>query len=244
VDRLTRKNLKTDKFAEEVEHTVEFVGSHRRQVIMYAGIGLAVVLAAVGIYYYMDYQHGVRQAALRDALTIAAAPVGPARTPDAKSYSTKADKDKALDKAFTEIAAKYNGSEEGSYAEYMLGNLAMDQGRTADAEKRYRSVIDNGSANYASVAKLSLATIYSSQGKTKEAEQLLRSLIEKPTTLVSKEAASIELARILAEKNPDEARKLLTPITAMTDRGSVYRTALTAVGQLPPPTSVAPPAKK
>lgn len=243
MDRLTRKNLKTDKFAEEVEHTVEYVGSHRRQVTLYGVIGLAVVLAAVGIYYYMDYQHGARQAALREALTIAAAPVGPARTPDAKSYSTKADKDKALDKAFTEVAAKYNGSEEGSYAEYMLGNLAMDQGRTADAEKRYRSVIDSGPANYASVAKLSLATIYSSQAKTKEAEQLLRSLIEKPTTLVSKEAASIELARILSDKNPEEARKLLTPIASMSDRQTVNRAAISAMGQLPP-APVTPPAKK
>ena len=47
-----------------------------------------------------------------------------------------------------------------------------------------------------------------------EAEKLLRSLIDDPTILVSKEQATIALAKVVAKKNPAEARKLLEPLRA------------------------------
>lgn len=234
MDRITRKELKTDKFAQEVEHTVEYVGEHRKQVILYGGIALAVIALAAGIYLYRNFQHDARQEALREAILTQQATVGPSPNPQVKAYPTKADKDKAAEKAFADVASRYDGSEEAAYSLYMMGNIAMDQGRTADAEKRYKSVIDQGAANYASVAKMSLAEIYASQGKLAEAEPLLRSVIDKPTALVSKEQATIELARILAEKKPDDARKLLEPLRT-SDRSVVSRTAINELSQLSAP---------
>lgn len=233
MDRLTRKELKTDKFAQEVEHTVEYVGEHRRQVTLYGGLALAVVLMAAAAYFYRNYQHDQRQAALREAVLVQQATIGPAPSALVKTYPTKADKDKAAEKVFAEVAAKYDGSDEAAYSLYMLGNLAMDQGRTPDAEKRYKAVIDQGQSNYSSIAKMSLADIYASQGKVNDAEQLLRSVIEKPTALVSKEEATIQLARVLAEKKPDEARKLLEPLRT-SERQAVSRTAINELSQLTP----------
>ncbi len=63
-----------------------------------------------------------------------------------------------------------------------------------------------------------------------DAEKLLRSLIDDPTILVSKEQATIALAKVLAKKNPAEARKLLEPLRA--ERGPVSRAALTALGEM------------
>lgn len=234
MDRLTRKELKTDKFAQEVEHTVEFLGEHRRQAIVYGGIGLVLVIVAAGVYFYRNYAHGQREEALRDAITIQTANIGPVSNPIAKSYPTKAERDKAAEKAFADLAARYDGSDEAAYALYMLGNMAMDEGRTADAEKRYKAVIDQGPANYASLAKVTLADIYASQGKLNEAEQLLRSIIDKPTVLVSKEEATIQLGRLLADKKPEETRKLLEPLRT-SDRTAISRTAITILSQLSPP---------
>jgi len=61
VDRITRSKLKTDRFAVEVEHSVEFVAEHRKQVIQYSAIAVVVLLIAGGIWYYRDRQHTVRQ---------------------------------------------------------------------------------------------------------------------------------------------------------------------------------------
>lgn len=234
MDRLSRKELKTDKFAQEVEHTVEFVGEHRKQAILYSAIVIAVILIGAGIYFYRGHQHTVRQAALAEAVQVQQGTVGPSQNPLAKSYATQAEKDKAAQAAFADVAAKYNGSEEAAYATYMLANIAMDQGRVSDAEKQFKAVVDMGHPNYASLAKVSLADIYASQGKMSEAEQLLRSLMDKPTALISKEQATIELAKLLANKRPDEARKLLEPLRA-SDRAAVSRAAITELGQLSAP---------
>ncbi len=59
----------------------------------------------------------------------------------------------------------------------------------------------------------------------------LRSIIDDPTILVSKPQATITLAKIVAKKNPAEARKLLEPLRA--ERGPVSRAAITALGEMP-----------
>ena len=68
MDRVTRSKLKTDRFAVEVEHSVEYVSEHRTQVYQY-GAGLVVLALIVGaIWYYRDRQHTVRQDELAAAI--------------------------------------------------------------------------------------------------------------------------------------------------------------------------------
>jgi DNA-directed RNA polymerase subunit F len=68
------------------------------------------------------------------------------------------------------------------------------------------------------------------QGNTGEAEKILRDLMAHPTIMVSKEQATIELARTLSRTKPDEARKLLEPLR--TERSAVSRMALTAYAEI------------
>jgi DNA-directed RNA polymerase subunit F len=81
------------------------------------------------------------------------------------------------------------------------------------------------------VAKSSLAQIYASQGKTDEAEKLLRQLVDKPSVFVSKEQATLDLAQVIAKKNPAEARKLLTELSA-SPRSAVSRAAVAELGSI------------
>ena len=81
------------------------------------------------------------------------------------------------------------------------------------------------------MAKLSLAQLYASEGNLSEARKLLQSLIDHPSGLVSKEAAIIALAHILAPSDPQAARKLLEPLRA-SERSAVSRQALTALSEL------------
>jgi predicted negative regulator of RcsB-dependent stress response len=104
----------------------------------------------------------------------------------------------------------------------------MDQ-----ALKTFQSVMDSAPDPYNSVAKSSIAQIYASQGKTDEAEKLLRQLVDKPTMFVSKEQATLDLARLIGQKNPAEARKLLEPLSA-SKRAAVSRAAVAAMGSIAP----------
>ena len=77
----------------------------------------------------------------------------------------------------------------------------------------------------------SLAEIYKSQHKAAEGEKLIRSVVEHPTEYVSKEQATIALARYVATSDPAEARKLLEPLR--TERNAISRVALNELQTLP-----------
>lgn len=223
MNRLTRKELKKDKFAQEVGHTVEFLGEHRPQLIRYGGAALAVIILVAGLRYYNKRQHEVRQRELYSATQLMNAPISVAPVPGIQTFVNEAEKSQAVVKAFTSLASKYSGSDEGNIAQYYLGTIALAEGRVDDAAKLLGQAAGSGNKDYASVAKLALAELYGVQGKTSEAEKLLRPLIAGPTVLVSKEQATISLARLLASSNPNEARKLLEPLKAAP--GGVSRAA-------------------
>lgn len=231
MDRLTRKDLKTDKFALEVEHTVEYVSTHRRQAVLYGGIAVAVILGVAIFTWARRNQYGKRQTALTAALQVQNAPVGQTGNEFLPGYPTAREREKAAVKAFNDVAANYSGSDEAVVARYYVGTIAADGGNISEAEKAFREVASSGNKNYASLAKLSLADIYKAQGKLGEGEKQLRSLIQDPTVFVSKEHATIALAELLMEKRPDEARKLLEPLR--TQRSAISRTALTLLSQMP-----------
>lgn len=251
MDRITRRELKADKFAAEVTHTVEYVGEHRRQVMTYGGVAIAIIVLAVGVYFYRQRQHSLRQSDLVAAMEtydgyVGAAPQGGFR---AKLFNTKEEKDKAIQKVFADLVVNHGGSDEGYIGQYYLGVIASDKGNTAEAEKRFREVADNGSNDYASLAKMALAQMEQSRGRLPEAEKLLRSLMDKPTMLVSREQATISLAKLIGKARPEDARKLLEPLRT-NQRTAVSRAAITELSELPkvelppPPAAKPDPAKK
>lgn len=228
--RITRKELKTDKFALEVEQTVDFVTEHRRELTIYGSIALAVIAIAVGAYFYMGHQHSVRQKALAEAIQMQEAPVGPANPNALVSFPTEDAKRAAVIKAFSELAARHPGSDEAAVAKYYLGAVAADQGKMAEADKWFNDAIGSADKNYASLARFSVAQVYLAEGRTAEAQKILRDLIDHPTVFVSKEQATIALAKAIAPSKPDEARKMLEPLR--TKSGAVSSVAVGALGEL------------
>jgi predicted negative regulator of RcsB-dependent stress response len=229
VDRQTRKNLKSDKFAEEVKHGFDFMSEHRADIKRYGPIAAGVIVIAVAIFFYMRNQADVREKALADAIRVDQAHIG-AAPPGFLTYPTQQEKDKARAKAFTDLASKYHGSQEGAMGEFYLASDAVDKGNLPEAEKRYKDVVDSAPGPYASLAKLSLAKVYSAEGKDAEAEKLLRGLMSSPAVTVSKEQATIQLAIVIGKKNPDAARKMLEPLR--TERTAVSRAAVQAMGDV------------
>lgn len=231
MDRQTRKSIKTDKFAEEIGHTFSFLTSHSAETIRYAAIGLGVIAVAAAIYFYMGHQATAREQALADAIKIDEAVIGPNPQPPALNFPTEQAKDAARTKAFSDVAAKYHGSEEGAVAGIYIAAEQADKGNYPQAEKLYKDVVDSAPSDYASLARMSLAQVYAAEGKNADAETILKDLVSHPTALVSKEEATLQLADLLSTSNPDEAKKLLQPLTTST-RTSVSRAAIDEMGKL------------
>jgi TolA-binding protein len=232
VARITRKELKTDKFALEVEHTVTFFEQHKKEMTRYGAIAAAAVLLLVGYSLYARRQHTLREDALAKAIQVQEAPAAAASMNGGLTFPTQEAKDQAAIKAFTDLMTSYPGSEEAEIAEYYLGSIEADQGKLDGAEKRLLNVADKADARYASLAKFSLAQIYYSTHRLDQAEKTLRDLIAHPTVYVSSDQATITLVRYISRKNPAEARKLLEPLRSRP--GAIGQVAVGLYGELFP----------
>lgn len=228
--KLSRKELKSDRFALEVGHTVDYLEVHRTRILQIGGAVLALIVLATGIYFYRNHQQTVRQEALGAAIQVQEAPVAPTAQPGTLSFPTEEAKAAEATKVFSKVATDYSGSDEGYIAEYYLGAIAADKGKLDEARKRFQLVADNANKNYASLAKLSLAQTDFAENRKADAEKLLHDLMDNPTDLVSKQQATIALAHGVAKTNPAEARKLLEPLSRET--GNVSQVAITALAEL------------
>jgi hypothetical protein len=212
---LSRKELlKQDQFSVQVGHSVDFLGAHRKQTILYGGIVIALGLIVWGGFYYRTSQKSTREAALGDAITLTTAAVAPpVPLPNgAPSFATDGAKKDAVTKAFNDIISKYGGSDEAYVSEYYLASMDADGARLDEARKLYQDVSDHAPAGFASLARLSLAQIDIAESRIAEGEALFKDLIAHPTDLVSKDQATIAYARAIGPAKPEEARKLLKPL--------------------------------
>jgi predicted negative regulator of RcsB-dependent stress response len=231
VDRVTRKELKTDKFALEVGHTVSLFEEHQKEVIRYGAIGLVAIALGLGYWIYRGREHRALEQQLAAAILAQEAPAGPGSSATGGLvFPSEEAKLKAVTKDFTEIQTQHPGTGEAAIAGYYLGASQADAGNLSQAEKTFQEVADHGDKQYASLANLSLAQIYFSTGRDAQGEKILRTLMDHPTMFVSKAQATMSLARYLAKKNPAEARKLLKALVPET--GTVSEEALTLLGQI------------
>ncbi|MFN7919752.1 MAG: tetratricopeptide repeat protein [Bryobacteraceae bacterium] len=231
MDKTTRKDLKTDRFAEEVTHSVEVLAAHRQEAIRYGIFAVVALAVIVGGFLFYRSRVAARQADLAGAFDVRQGVVGGAPQPgDPRPvFKTQVEKDAAIKKSFAEVAAKHSGSNEGSVAAYQLGVVAADAGNLDEAEKQFRAAAESGNAVFSSVAKHSLAQVLAAKGKPADAEKLLRELISSPTVLISKEQATFSLARVL---KPADGRKLVEPLLKATDP-TVARYAEQVISELP-----------
>ena len=67
MDTAHRRELKHDKFVDQVGHSVEYAAEHRSQIAKWGGAALVVLLLAGGVYWFI-HTSTERQAALHNAM--------------------------------------------------------------------------------------------------------------------------------------------------------------------------------
>lgn len=236
--KLTHKDVKEmvkhDAFREKTLETVEYVSGHKSQITMYAAAVVAALVIAGGIWLYRDNQHTIRMNALNDAFKVYNSQVVEQGNPPPFAnywYKSVGEKTTAINKAFVGMTEKYGSSDEAMIARFYLGLIAADDGKTDEAEKQFKEVSDNASKDYASLAKLSLAQLYKGKGKIDEGRKLIQSIVDSPTIFVTKEQATIELAHLIQQSKPEEARKLLEPLRT-SPRTAVSQAAIGTLGEM------------
>ena len=205
--------MKQDEFSAQLATWTDFVARNRKQLSIGLSVGLGVLAATLGGYYFIRGQQNSAGAALAKALDTYHAPVMNATPPAGmEAYKTSEEKNsKALDE-FTQVARDYSHYSAGRLARYYAAVCERDLGKYPDAERAFQEVADGGDKQLASLAKIGLASIYEQTNRTADAEKVYKDLEANPTDTVPKATALLARADLYSKTNPADATKLYQQI--------------------------------
>lgn len=213
-----RHRLKTNEVAQTIADLLaRWEGSQRR--ILAAAVVVVVVAALVGGYFAWQQSRSARaQVLLAEAMAVAAAPVtsaAPAGTPPAPgAYFTERARAEAALQKFQQVAATYGSTKEGVAARFEAAGLLASLGRTADAEREFRTLAErDASSVYGRMARLGLAEVQVQAKQYDAAVATLRELAGKTDGEIPVDGVLMRLARAyqLAGR-PSEALQTLTRV--------------------------------
>jgi predicted negative regulator of RcsB-dependent stress response len=210
VDTQTRHALKTNSFAQATASSVGWMNLHKSGVVRWViGIGVVLVLG-VGSLIGWELRSSAANAALGTAMDTYNAPLAePGMPAEGGAYASAAERSKAANKQFSDVASQYGWLPQGSKAHYFAGVTAEDLGQNATAESELKIAARAWDRNVANLAKLALAGLYRQTSRDGEAIALYNALTAKPSDTVSAAVAQLSLADLYAsEGKQDQARQL------------------------------------
>jgi predicted negative regulator of RcsB-dependent stress response len=124
-------------------------------------------------------------------------------------YATAADRSKAANQQFVEVASRYGWLPEGAKAHYFAGVTYADLGQNGPAETELKIAANSWDRNLSNLAKLALAGLYHATNRDSQAVDLYQALATKPSDTVPTAVAQLDLADLYASTGKQEdARKL------------------------------------
>jgi tetratricopeptide (TPR) repeat protein len=214
VDSQTRHALKQDKFVQTTQSGVSWVGDHRSSVIR---ISIVVVIllgvAIAGLVFYMN-RSSAAESALGAALDVYASPLAQPGQPAAKGvYTSAADRAKAANQQFVQVANQYGWLSQGAKAHYFAGLTYQEMGQTASAESELKAAADSWDSNLSSLARFALAGFYHQTSRDAQAIDLYNALIAKPTSAVPAFTSQLALADLYnSTGKTEQARQIWAKI--------------------------------
>jgi tetratricopeptide (TPR) repeat protein len=212
----TRHQLKQDRFSkvtlEAAENAAHWSVEHQSKLIV-ATIAVVVIASiAFGGWYYVSSQDEKASGDLATAVRTFDTPIRPAgmpAQPEYPSFASAQERATAARKQFQDIVDKYPRTHTADMARYFVGLTAQQLNDNAAAERNLQEAAGSSNGDLAALGKFALASVYRAENKDQQAIDLYKQLIAKPTLVVSKATAQLELATLYeSEKKPGEAKKL------------------------------------
>jgi predicted negative regulator of RcsB-dependent stress response len=204
----TRRQLKQDKVADTAQEAVHWASGHRQGVIWVLAIILVVAVAAGGFYFWNARQNEQANVELGKAMQTFTASLRPAGTPASDTmptFTSIAERGKAAQKQFKDVADKYSLTHAGKIAAYLAGAASVQAGDTAAAEQQLKAAAGFRDQNIASLAKMALGAVYQSTNRPGDAAKIYQELADHPTLTVSKAEAQLQLAELYQSTDPKQA---------------------------------------
>lgn len=161
MDRQHRRDLKRDKFVDELGTLSTRARENQRLLVTITGAAVLVALIVYGIYFYRSNREKHGDAALAAAIQTMDSPLlppaGQAQAPAQPGAKFKTEKERAdaAEKQFKDVTAKYSGTDAADVAGLYLARFDAGRGDTATAKKLLQDFVSDhpkhflvGSARY------------------------------------------------------------------------------------------------
>ncbi|MGB9085651.1 MAG: tetratricopeptide repeat protein, partial [Terriglobales bacterium] len=136
-------------------------------------------------------------------------PAGVPAQPGFETFASSQERATAARKQFQDIVDKYPHTHTADMARYFVGLTSAQLNDNAAAERNLQEAANSSNADLSALGKFALASVYRGENKDTQAIDLYKQLIDKPTLVVSKATAQIELAGFYeSRQKADEAKRI------------------------------------
>lgn len=238
VDQQTKAALKKDKFVTTTTHGLEWANENRRSVITTSAILLAVIVIAVlgGVIY--NSRADAASVAFGAAMQVYQTPLsrpGQAVPPGVKTFTSTAERAKAANALFADVANKYGMTPNGENARYFAGLTYIEQGQSQAGEDTLKKVAGGWNNNLAGLGKFALAQVYHNSGRDPQAVDLYNQLTVQPTTTIPPGMAQLALADLyISQGKTADARKIYAGLQDSDKKGPAGAIAKEKLNPTPP----------
>jgi TolA-binding protein len=207
--RLSRKDIKRDEFANAVNRSVEFAEDHSRGLLITIGAVVAAVLVCVLIFFYIQHRAEEANQALAAAVKVVDAPIDPAgaKPTDDKdpSFPTEAARQQRALKLLGEVRGGYRFTDAADVASIYVAAIDASAGKLAEARQLWSDFVKkHGDHILAAQARLDLMALDRGQGKGQAVAQQLREMLDQSNAPLPQDVILNELATTLEQLHRDQ----------------------------------------
>ncbi len=206
--RISRKQLKHDRFVEEVGQSVVYVSSHRKQLLIWGGVAIVLIIAIASYGGYRRTRAAETRAEFQKAVEMYHGRVDTQQQPGGITFPTTIARFRDTTEQLEKVISEYGAREETVAAAYYLALLEIEQEKLEEARKRLEGIVDN-KGEYAALARLALADLHARRQEDEQARRHYQHLIDNPTRVVPKSRAQLALARYLSTTDKEEEAKTI-----------------------------------
>lgn len=138
MDRQHRRDLKRDRFVDEVGSLTARARDNQRLLLLLTGSAVLIAVIAYGIYFYRSTRERKAQDALETAITAIDSPLVQAgqqqQSPDAK-YKTSAERSAAAEGMLRNLQRDYSGTDASDVGNIYLARIAAERNDLTTARK-------------------------------------------------------------------------------------------------------------
>lgn len=202
-DRLTRKEMKQqDGFQVAVGRTLETVQRNRRQIVLFTGLLVLLVLAAVAWFVYVSSIEDDAQALLAEGIEAYGAPLesdeGAAQAD--LTFADEAARTARAEELFAQVADEYGMSDAADVARVYLGDIAAERGDTERARELWTDFLDDHPDHMvAAQVRLNLYALDRAAGRGEQVASELEEMVDDEDRALPLDVALFELATTLEQ---------------------------------------------